>query len=48
MEGAQHLLGERGGDSGLCIAALFQERWETPVATVGEQADLVQVLSLGW
>ena len=42
VQRAQHLLGERGRDRGLRLAALAQERRQAAVGGVGEQAEGVE------
>jgi hypothetical protein len=39
---AQHLLGKRGGDSRLGVAAFFQQRGQSPFVRICEKAHRVQ------
>jgi hypothetical protein len=42
VQGAQHLLGERGGDGGLGLAALAQQGWQAALAGIAEQPEVVE------
>src|SRR5947209_4550039 len=42
MQRAEHLLGKCGGDRGLRLTALLQERRQPPIGRVGKEAERVE------